>query len=48
MRRGDLLRGLEDGSLLPRLEPVYGADAPAAVSRLLELTREYAGTFSCG
>ena len=48
MRRGDLLRGLEDGSLLPRLEPVYGADAPAAASRLLELTREYAGIFSCG
>jgi len=47
MRRGDLLRGLEDGSLLPRLEPVYGSDASNAVSRLLELSQEYAGTFSC-
>jgi len=48
MRRGDLLRGLEDGSLLPRLEPVYGSDAPGAAARLLELSQEYAGTFPCG
>ena len=48
MRRGELLRGLEDGSLLPRLEPVYGSDAAGAAQRLLELTREYAGTFPCG
>ena len=48
MRRGDLLRGLEDGSLLPRLEPVYGSDASDAASRLLELMGEYAQTFPCG
>ena len=48
MRRGDLLRGLEDGSLLPRLEPVYGSDASGAASRLLELMGEYAQTFPCG
>ena len=48
MRHGDLLRGLEDGSLLPRLEPVYGSGAACAAERLLELTREYAGTFPCG
>ncbi len=47
MRRGDLLRGLEDGSLLPRLEPVYGSSAPDAAQRLLELAQEYAGTFPC-
>ena len=38
MRREDLLRGLENGSLLPRLEPVYGKDAPGAAARLRELT----------
>ena len=48
MRRGDLLKGLEDGGLLSRLEPVYGSDAPNAASRLLELAQEYAGTFPCG
>ena len=48
MRRGDLLKGLEDGALLPRLEPVYGSDAANAAQRLLELAREYAGTFPCG
>ena len=48
MRRGDLLKGLEDGSLLPRLEPVYGKDAENAAQRLLELMEEYAGTFPCG
>ena len=48
MRRGDLLRGLEDGSLLSRLEPVYGGDAAGAAGRLLELTQEFAGIFSCG
>ena len=37
MRRGELLKGLEDGSLLPRLEPVYGPDAPGAARRLLYL-----------
>ena len=48
MRHGELLKELEDGTLLPRLEPVYGADAPNAAGRLLDLTREYAGTFPCG
>ena len=48
MRRGDLLRGLEDGSLLPRLEPVYGGDAVNAAERLSVLMREYAEIFPCG
>lgn len=47
MRRGDLLRDLESGVLLDRLEPVYGRDAAAAAGRLRELVLEYAGTFPC-
>ncbi len=48
MKRGQLLTQLADGSLIPRLSPVYGADAPAAAARLLELVKEFAGTFPCG
>lgn len=47
MKRGQLLTQLADGSLLPRLTPVYGSDAPAACGRLLELVKEFAGTFPC-
>lgn len=47
MRREDLLRGLENGSLLPRLEPVYGKDAPGAATRLRELMLEFGETFPC-
>ncbi len=47
MRREDLLRGLENGSLLPRLEPVYGKDAPGAAARLRELMLEFGETFPC-
>ena len=45
MRRDDLLKGLESGALLPRLEPVYGSGAADAARRLTELVREYAGVF---
>lgn len=45
MRRGELLRRLESGELLDRLEPVYGGDAAGAARRLADLARGYAGTF---
>lgn len=48
MRRGDLLRGLESGALLHRLEPVYGGDAAGAARRLADLTRGYAEVFPGG
>lgn len=48
MRRDDLLRGLETGALLPRLEPVYGAGAAAAAARLTELVLEFGEIFPCG
>lgn len=48
MRRGDLLKGLESGALLNRLEPVYGEDAAGAARRLADLTRGYAGVFPGG
>ena len=47
MRRGELLRELEQGGLPERLEPVYGKDAPSAAYRLRELMLEYAETFPC-
>ena len=47
MRRGDLLRDLENGALLDRLTPVYGADAPNAARRLRELVLEFQETFPC-
>ena len=48
MRRGQLLRELEQGGLPERLEPVYGRDAPGAAYRLRELVLEYGETFPCG
>lgn len=48
MRRGELLRCLESGALLDRLEPVYGEDAAGAARRLADLTRGYAGVFPGG
>ena len=48
MRRGQLLRELEQGGLPERLEPVYGKDAPGAAYRLRELVLEYGETFPCG
>ena len=48
MRRGQLLRELEQGGLPERLEPVYGRDAPGAAYRLRELVLEYGQTFPCG
>lgn len=48
MRRGELLRCLESGALLDRLEPVYGEDAAGAARRLADLTRGYAATFPGG
>ena len=47
MRRGELLRELEQGGLPERLEPVYGKDAPSAAYRLRELMLEYGETFPC-
>ncbi len=41
MRQGELRRRLEDGSLLARLEPVYGADASNAAGRLRALMEEF-------
>ena len=41
MRRGELLRKLEQGGLPEYLEPVYGKDAPSAAYRLRELVLEY-------
>lgn len=40
MKQRELRRRLEDGSLLNRLEPAYGADAPGAAKRLRELLEE--------
>lgn len=48
MRRGELLRKLEQGGLPEYLEPVYGKDAPSAAYRLRELVLEYGETFPCG
>ena len=48
MRRGELLRELEQSGLPERLTPVYGKDAPGAAYRLRELVLEYGGTFPCG
>ncbi len=48
MRRGELLRELENGALLGRLALVYGEDAASAAYRLRELVLEYAETFPCG
>jgi len=45
MRRDDLLKGIESGALLPRLEPVYGSEAVNASQRLRELVEEYAEAF---
>lgn len=45
MERGHLLELLQNGALLPHLEPVYGPDAAEAGRRLRELVLEYAGTF---
>ena len=47
MRRGELLRKLEQGGLPEYLEPVYGKDAPSAAYRLRELVLEYGETFPC-
>ena len=48
MRRGELLRKLEQGGLPEYLEPVYGKDAPSAAYRLRELVLEYGETFPGG
>lgn len=48
MRRGELLRELEQSGLPERLTPVYGKDAPSAAYRLRELVLEYGETFPCG
>ena len=47
MKRGELLRQLEQGSLREQLLPVYGSDIDAALHRLQELIAEYATTFPC-
>ena len=47
MRRGKLLRELEQSGLSEQLVPVYGSDAPSAVYRLRELVLEYGETFPC-
>ena len=48
MRRGELLRELEQGTLPGRLVPVYGRDAPSAAYRLRELVLAYGEAFPCG
>ena len=48
MRRGELLRELEQGTLPGRLAPVYGRDAPSAAYRLRELVLAYGEAFPCG
>ena len=45
MRRGKLLRELEQSGLSEQLVPVYGSDAPSAAYRLRELVLEYVETF---
>lgn len=47
MRRGKLLRELEQSGLSEQLVPVYGSDAPSAAYRLRELVLEYGETFPC-
>lgn len=47
MRRGKLLRELEQSELSEQLVPVYGSDAPSAAYRLRELVLEYGETFPC-
>lgn len=47
MRRGKLLRELEQSGLSEQLVPVYGSDAPSAAYRLRELVLEYVETFPC-
>ncbi|MBR4098424.1 MAG: galactokinase, partial [Clostridium sp.] len=47
MKRGELLRQLEQGSLRERLAPVYGSDTEQAIRRLQELMMEFADTFPC-
>ena len=47
MRRGKLLRELEQSGLSEQLVSVYGSDAPSAAYRLRELVLEYGETFPC-
>lgn len=47
MRRGKLLRELEQSGLSEQLVSVYGSDAPSAAYRLRELVLEYVETFPC-
>ena len=47
MKRGELLRQLEQGSLREQLLSVYGSDIDAALHRLQELVAEYATIFPC-
>lgn len=47
MKRGELLRQLEQGSLREQLLSVYGSDIDAALHRLQELVAEFATIFPC-
>ena len=48
MKREVLLEYLRSGAVREQLEPVYGGEAAAAETRLLELTEEFAQIFPCG